>query len=458
LTTTSHPDLVRSSAAVETVERLEHRGVRGLLLTFVDNAGITRVKTVPVSRLAACAQRGVGISPLFTVFTVDDHIASAPGLDTPSGDMRLFPDLRECVELAAMPGWAWAPVWQYDQEGELHSFCQRGQVDRWTTTAADRGLEFKLAFEVEFTVLTADGEPLHEGPGYSPNALLPASEFVLELFDALDRQGVPVDQFHPEYSQGQYEISVAAADPLTAADRYVLLRLTLRQLAARHGLRVSFAPIVFPGTVGNGCHLHFSAWRDGRNLMSGGDGPADLTTEGEAVAAGVLRRLHEMTAVLDPSVLSYERLRPGLWAGAYSCWGHENREAALRLVQGVRGVRASAANFEVKTLDGTSNPYLAAALLVASAVEGLDAGLRLPESIKQDPQTLSDDAREAAGIHRLPDDLGAAIDAFADSSFCRAALGSSLFEAFLAVRRYEWEHFGAADPEEVRQSNLYRHG
>jgi glutamine synthetase len=447
-----------AAPAEQAVERLRGQGVRGMLLTLVDNAGVTRVKTVPLSALASSAARGVGLSPLFTVFTLDDHIASTPGLDTPSGDMRLFPDLEAAVALAGLPGWGWAPVLQRDQEGELLPFCQRGRVTHWTAAAAERGIAFKLAFEVEFSLLDAEGRPLHEGPGYSPNALLPANLFALDVFEALERQGIPVDQFHPEYSNGQYEVSVAPADPIAAADRYVLLRMTLRQLAAKYGWTVSFAPIVFAGSVGNGCHLHFSAWRDGRNLMSGGDGPAELAAEGEALAAGVLRRLYEMTAALAPTVLSYERLKPGLWAGAYTCWGHENREAALRLVQGMRPLRASSANFELKTIDGTSNPYLAVALLMAAALEGYDDDLRLPVAVGEDPALLSDEIRGEAGIRRLPADLGAAIDGFADSAFCRSALGDRLFDAFLAVRRYEWEHFGTEDADAVRTSHLYRHG
>jgi glutamine synthetase len=454
-----HDAVTRSQARPEeVVERLRDQGVRGMVLTLVDNAGVTRVKTVPLSALAGSAQRGVGLSPLFTVFTLDDHIASTPGLDTPSGDMRLFPDLGAAVALTALPGWGWAPVLQRDQEGDLLPFCQRGRAEHWTAAAAERGIEFKLAFEVEFTVLDADGGPLHLGPGYSANALLPANRFALDVFEALECQGIPVDQFHPEYSNGQYEVSVAAADPATAADRYVLLRMTLRQIAAKYGWTVSFAPIVFAGSVGNGCHLHFSAWRDDRNLMSGGDGPADLTAEAESLAAGVLRRLHEMTAALAPTVLSYERLKPGLWAGAYTCWGHENREAALRLVQGVRPQRASSANFELKTIDGTSNPYLAVALLIAAALDGHDEELQLPLAVREDPAQLSEEIRGDAGIRRLPSDLGEAIDGFAGSAFCRSALGDRLFDAFLAVRRYEWEHFGTADADEVRASHLYRHG
>ena len=101
-------------------------------------------------------------------------------------------------------------------------------------------------------------------------------------------------------------------------------------MAQGHGLRASFAPAVLAGGVGNGGHLHLSAWRDGRNLHAGGDGPVGMTAEAEGFLAGVLDQLPALAALLTPSPASYLRMQPSHWAGVYAAWGHENREAALR--------------------------------------------------------------------------------------------------------------------------------
>ena len=442
----------------EIVDSLKQKGVRLIACTFVDNAGVTRVKIIPLRKLESATRFGVGISTLFTVFAIDDHIASSPGFDGPSGDMRLIPDPQAVTPLASAPGWAWAPVDQYDLEGQVLPVCQRGILKRAVEDAAAQGITFKMAYEPEFTLLDGDGEPAHRGPGYSPWALIPAEELIRNLVDSLEKQGILPEQIHPEYSIGQYELSIAPVAPVQAADQYILLRLTLRRLARQHGYYVSFAPMVIRGETGNGCHLHFSAWKNGQNLMAGGTGPEGLTQEGEALAAGVLEHLHESTAIIAPSVLSYERLQPGRWAGAFTCWGWENREAALRLVKGMAGNRQKAANFELKSIDGTSNPYLVAAMLVASAMDGLKRGLRLPAPLQADPATLTDEAQTLHCVRRLPTDLGDAIDELERSALARTTLGHDLFEAFLAVRRLEWETFRETDIDELVEFHRWRYG
>src|SRR6266511_4096280 len=184
---------------------LAGRGVRAVALTWVDNAGVTRVKTVPVDRLPEAAAWGVGMSPVFDVFCVDDSITTSRHIGGPVGDLRLHPDL-----------------------------------DRLTR-------------------------------------VIEVSDYVQDLLAALAAEGVVVDQFHPEYATGQLELSVAPADPVGAADLAVLVRQTIRAVAARLGLLVSFAPVVVAWQVGNGGHLHFSVREDGRNLFAGGEGPHGMT-------------------------------------------------------------------------------------------------------------------------------------------------------------------------------------
>ncbi len=362
-------------------------GVRLLVMSMVDNGGITRVKLVPVGRLERVARAGVGMSDVWAVSAVDDHFAfqHAPHFDTPSGDMRLLPDLNAVQPLHAAPGYAWAPIDQHDQELDRLDVCQRTALRRIVDEAATRDISIRATYELEFTLLTPELQPAHDGPGYSPRALLPLEAFALDLVDALEAQGIEVDQLHPEYSPGQFEVSVGATDPLTAADRLVLMRITVRQVAARHGLVVSFAPVVLPGAVGNGCHLHLSAWRKGASLMTGADGPAGLTGDGQSFMAGLLEQLPALTAVVAPSAASYLRLQPGHWAGAYTIWGIENREAPLRMIPGSRTTRSSSANVELKTVDGAANPYLALLAAVGAGLDGMARGLELRPAVQADP-------------------------------------------------------------------------
>lgn len=137
---------------------------------------------------------------------------------------------------------------------------------------------------------------------------------------------------------------------------------------------------------------------------------------------------------------------PHHWAGAYTCWGRENREAALRFV---RGTVERAANLELKVID-SANPYLAAACLIGAGLAGLDDGLELPPPLVRDPADISVEERETLGVRRLSADLGEAIEAFNRSSVAPKVLGETLYQAFDAVRRFEWNLYRGPSPKRSR--------
>ncbi|GIJ44368.1 glutamine synthetase [Virgisporangium aliadipatigenens] len=441
-------------------ERAEHiaadlsaRGVRQVALTWVDNAGITRVKAVPVKRLSHAAAWGVGMSPVFDAFLVDDSVAGGTRAGGPVGDLRLMPDLDRLSVLAAQPGWAWAPVYRLTQEGAVYPGCQRAVAHAALADAARHGLEFRMAFEVEWFLGTADGFPVGEGPAYGMSRVVELSAYLDDLHAALDAQDVPVDQFHPEYSPGQLELSVGATDPVSAADRAVLVRQTIRAVSKAHGYRVSFAPVVVAGQVGNGQHLHFSVRAGGRALFSGGEGPHGLTADGESVLAGVLRRLPAFTAVGAPNVASYLRLQPQRWAAPWQCWGRENREAALRLVTGSTGEGEVAANAELKCVDGAANPYLVVAAVTAIAAASHGRGETLPPEVTVDPATLPEGRRP----QRLPQSLPEAVAALRADDVLPTLFGPELLDAYCAVRTAEAAALAGLKPQGIVEATRWRH-
>jgi glutamine synthetase len=441
-------------------EALASRGVDGVALTWVDNSGIARVKTVPTDKLERACTIGVGMSPVFDVFVLDDSITASRSSTGPVGDLRLHPDLGRLVELAAQPGWAWAPVDRRTQAGEAHPLCSRSFAARMAERAARAGIAMTAAFEVEWTLDAGEGDnltPATSGPAYGTGRLVDCSDYARDVLRALAQQSVAVEQFHPEYAPGQFEISVEPGDPVGAADDSVLVRQTLRAVGRRHGYRTSFSPSFVAGEVGNGGHVHLSLRRDGRNLFAGGDGPHGICGEAESFSAGILRELPALLALGAPSVASYQRLVPHRWAGAFRAWGLENREAALRLVRGTAGHEASAANLEVKCFDLTANPYLVTGALLAAGMRGMEEGLRLPPEITVDPGDLSEEELVAAGAERLPTDLPAALARFEASTVLAEALGEALHETFAAVRRAEVAVFADATPVEISARTRWRH-
>jgi glutamine synthetase len=439
--------------------RLAAAGVTMVALSWVDNAGVGRAKTIPLGRLERAAGWGIGMSPVFDVFLVNDDITTSAHIGGPGGDLRLVPDLDRLAVLAGQPGWAWAPVDRYTQEGRVYAGCQRSFARRLAAQAQAAGLELCMAFEIEWALgAEADGgfRPACSGPAYGMTRVVELSDYGREVVGALERQGLTVEQFHPEYAAGQLEVSVAAADPVGAADDSVLVRETIRAVSARHGYRASFAPSVVAGSVGNGGHVHLSVWRDGRNLLAGGPGRHGLTAEGEAFAGGIFAALPALTAVGAPSVASYLRLVPSHWAGVYHCWARENREAALRLVTGSAGEQDTRANIEIKCFDLAANPYLVAGSLIAAGLAGLASGATLPPEIDGDPAGLTPADLAGRELRRLPQTLAEAADRLERNAVLRSAMGEPLAEAFLAVRRGEAETFAGASPDEVVAQTRWR--
>ncbi|MGW2325945.1 glutamine synthetase [Streptomyces sp. NPDC001700] len=442
--------------ARQEADRLTAQGIHGIALTWVDNAGITRVKSVPTGRLAQSARRGVGMSPVFDVYLVDDSMTTSPHIGGPDGDLRLFPDLGRLTPLAAQPGWAWAPVDRYAQSGLEHPACQRLFARRMTERAHGRGLAVRMGFETEWVVTArdtpgSDGAAAYAGagPAYGMARLVDLSGYLADLLDTLHTQGVEVLQLHPEYAAGQFEVSVAPADPVGAADLAVLVRETIRGVSSRHGLTPLFGPVAEAGTVGNGGHLHLSLWQGHRNLCRDGDGPHGMTATSEAFLAGVLRALPALLAIGAPSPASYLRLEPSRWAGAYQCWGLENREAAVRFITGAPD-DPGAANAEVKCFDPAANPYLVTGAVIAAGLAGLDAGLTLPPPVSGDPAHTG---RE----RRLPTSLLDSLEHFEDSAVLREALGDPLFESIAAVRRAEAALFEKATPQDIAAATRGRY-
>jgi glutamine synthetase len=449
----------RMTHAEALLRDLQGRGVVAVATSFVDNSGISRVKSVPLDRLPALAAWGVGFSTAFDYFRFDDWVAAPAGGLAVVGDQRIVPDLDRLVVLAAQPGWAWAPGDRYAQTGDPYPLDSRLLLRRLVDELAGRRISVLSAIEIEWVVSEGGEEyvPGASGPAYGLTRLTNTSDYSRDVLSALAEQGVAVEQFHPEYAAGQLELSVAPESPVHAADTSVLVRATIRAVGNRYGFRTSFSPKVDAAGVGNGGHVHLSLGRDERNLMSGGPRRFGLTDEATAFAGGILEHLPGLLAIGTPSVASYLRLVPQHWAGAYACWGLENREAAMRMVTGSRGSEEWAANLEVKCFDLHANPYLLLAGLLAAGTAGLDEGATLPDPVDVDPASLLEETLEARGITRLPGSLRESLDAFAEDGVLGAAFGEPLAAAIRAVRESELELFAEASPEDVAAASRWAH-
>ena len=430
-----------------TPEELKAAGVTMVELSFVDNAGITRVKTVPLDRLPVAVERGVGVSPCFDSFGSDDVMVAGHYLGGPDGDLRLVPDTTRLVALAAQPGWAWAPANKMTQDGNAFVSCQRAFAARQVAALAEHGLAVLAAYEHEWILGRADAdgfEPAFHGPAYGQVRLEQVAGYAAGLVADLTAQGVTVEQFHPEYALAQLEISTSPGDPVAAADDAVLVRHSIRARSLTHGWRATFAPSIDLDGAGSGAHLHLSVHDDDGTQMSGGDGPFGLRPAGQAFLAGVLRELPALVAIGAGHPVSFLRLQPSRWAGIWQAWGHETRETAVRLVTG------PSANAEVKCFDATANPYLLIGAVLAAGRAGVAEELRLPPAVTGDPATGS------ADVPRLPESAAEAATALARSAVLAEALGPELHDTVITVRRAEAERCAELDPVTLTSAVRWR--
>lgn len=227
-----------------------------------------------------------------------------------------------------------------------------GTLRRIEAALADAGIEAAVGHEIEFLLVAPDGgrlPPTLWAP-YGLAGVLEREAFIREVIGSAAAAGIAIEQFHPEYGANQFEISLPPQPPVSAADQLTLMRLIIGRVARRHGLRISLSPAPFAGGVGSGAHQHFSLTTPEGPLFSDGAGAAGMTPAGQSAVAGVVRGLPEAQGVLCGSIVSGLRMRPGNWAGAYACWGTENREAAVRFVTG-GPASPRGGNVEVKIVD-----------------------------------------------------------------------------------------------------------
>ncbi|MBN9621880.1 MAG: glutamine synthetase, partial [Actinobacteria bacterium] len=270
-----------------------------------------------------------------------------------------------------------------------------------------------------------------------------------DFFALLEPYGVPIDSVLTELGYGMIEVGIGPLDPLAAADAAARFKLAAKELARRNGMIASFVAKLDMDQSGSSGHVHCSLQRDGANALWAG--PNRLDELGEAALAGLCAHLPEVSVFMAPNVNSYRRFRPGTWTPLVVGWGHDNRNAAVRVIT----VEESATRFEVRRAGADLNPYLSIAACLHSCAEGIESSRTLPEP-------TPGRAWEAPGATALPSDLAAATDLLDGSAFARGAFSEELVEHYAISRRAEQarcaEHVGAdGGAEEVPERELQRY-
>jgi glutamine synthetase len=438
-------------------------GIKLIRFEYCDVSGVARSKAIHVSQLAHKLVEGVALTRAQMSINMLEQMVHIEGME-PVGEIRLVPDPATFTVLP----WATASAGMLcDQLGHDRvswGACPRSYLKDIVARAAEQGITVQATFENEYYLARdQDGRfvpfdvPGH-APVYSPIGHDLAAAIMVETADALESQGIRVEQAINEYGPGQQEISVRHTGALAAADQQMKFRDTIRGVAWQHGLLASFAPKPYPDQIGSGAHVHFSLWdADGaRSLLYDTEAGDCLSQVGRHFIAGVAEHLPALVALTAPSYNSYRRLQPSAWASATTAWGFDNKEAALRVASPFYQREEQSYNIEFKASDASANPYLSLGALIASGLDGVQRKLDPGEPSAHDPARMTAQELALGKVRALPTAMGAALDALEKDQLLLDSMGDLLARCYLAVRRSEERAFSERDEEfEIRQ-HFYR--
>ena len=420
----------------ETKAELEKKGVHYLLCSFVEITGAPKAKLVPLTHLEEFAQDGAG----FAGFACGD-VGQAPH----DPDVCSIPDFRSLTILPWRKDVAWV-AGNLQVGGRAWPFCPRTILMRQLDMAGQQGFIVNVGIEPEFMLLKKGEtggfslwDPLDtlRKPCYDLRSLYRNLDLMTTLFSHMQELGwAPYANDH-EDGNCQFEINWTYSDALTTADRHTFFKWMVRTVAERHGAWATFMPKPFSHLTGNGAHVHISlASQDGKNLFFDSGAELGLSQIGRWFMGGVLKHAAALSVLVAPTVNSYKRLVRGsarsgaTWAPVYITYGASNRTQMIRI--------PAPGRFEIRVVDGSANPYLAFAGIVAAGLEGI-AQKTDPGPVNLDNlYDLSEEQLATSKIQVLPSTLDEAINAMQHDALIQAALGKEYAEMYLGVKREEW--------------------
>ena len=433
-------------------------GIEFLFAQFVDMHGKPSAKLVPAHHIDDLLNDGAG----FAGFAAGDL-----GQGPHDPDMIAMPDP---ATLTILP---WEPTvarfaCDVTVEGKEWPFCPRTILRHSLDRAKEQGYELRIGAELEYFLLrrnadgqlvVADDRDTLDLPCYDMRALTRNLDFVSTVSKAVTELGWDNYATDHEDANGQFEQNFQFADALVTCDRAVFYRYMVETLAAQRGLIATFMPKPFGNLTGNGCHFHVSLWRDGTNLFERdpsedprGLGLSELAYQ---FIAGLKANAKAYIALTAPTVNSYKRLVIGAptsgatWAPAYISYGYNNRTQMLRI--------PDAGRIEDRTVDGSCNPYLGAAAMLAAGLDGVQRGLDPGDANSANLYEMTAEQRAAEGIDILPANLLDATRELQSNDALRAALGKTrdgdYVDYFIKVKQAEWQ----AAHEQITQWELDRY-
>lgn len=423
------------TAVAPSADHVLPAAVTTVRVLYPDLHGVARGRDVPVGQLERLVDHGLCFCS--AVMGTDLRHTPVVGGDDGYPDLVVRPDLSTLVALPWEPGVAACLGDITPADGGEPVPDPRGAVRLAADRLRDLGYEAIVGPELEFFLVAPDaaterGIRRHvdrESMVYTVGPQVDPRGIVRGMTEALSGLGLGTLACNHEFSNSQYEINLLHADALAAADRAFWLKGAVKDIAAQQGLIATFMGKPFNDQGGSGMHLHVSLDRGEANGFAAPGAPGGISDAMRSFLAGVLIHAPALMAFLNPTINAFRRIQPDSLAPTHANWGWDNRSTLVR----VPPERGGATRLEIRIGDGSANPYLAIAAILAAGTHGLTERLTPPQPLAGDAYR----AEPAVAGARLPGALEEALDALEGDDVLRTAIGAPIVDTFLRIKRFE---------------------
>ena len=405
--------------------------IKYFLISFVDLFGVLRSKLVPAQAIGDMQKDGAGFAGFAT------------WLDMTPADSDMFgvPDPDSLIQLPWNKEIGWLASDLY-MDGKPVKASPRIMLKEQIKKMSQKKLQMKSGVECEYFLISEDGHSLADKrdiqskPCYDQSALMRRYDLIKEICDCMLEMGWKPYQNDHEDANGQFEMNWDYSDSLITADRHVFFKFMVKSLAEKHGLRATFMPKPFSNLTGNGCHAHVSVWNGKINKFLDNKDQLGLSKLAYNFLGGIMNNTQALSAFFNPTINSYRRINApptksgATWSPSSISYTGNNRTHMIRIPDKGR--------FELRLMDGSANPYLLQAGIIAAGLEGINKKLNPGKPLHCN---MYEDYKKYPKLKKLPNDINQAINMLQNSKALSKAFGSDVIKSYIKLKNSEIKNF-----------------
>ena len=420
----------------------KQKKIKYFLISFVDLFGVLRSKLVPTRAIAEMQKNGAGFAGFATWLDM-----------TPADtDMFAIPDPDSLIILPwnKEVGWLASDLLM---GGKPVKASPRVMLKDQIKQLGKKNLKMKSGVECEYFLISQDGssiadtKDIQSKPCYDQSALMRRYDLIKEICDCMIEMGWGPYQNDHEDANGQFEMNWNYDDCLITADRHVFFKYMVKSLAEKHGLRATFMPKPFEKLTGNGCHAHVSLWSEKNNKFLDNGDRYGLSRLAYHFLGGIMNLAQPLSAFFNPTINSYRRINApptksgASWSPSSISYSGNNRTHMIRIPDPGR--------FELRLMDGSANPYLLQAGVIAAGLHGINN-----KSDPGEPLTCNmyTDYKKYQNLKKLPNEIEDAIEKLEESKELKESFGEDTINSYVKLKNQEINDFNREERFDKKSS------